>query len=125
MNRTLEPLEALKAQTIWAARQYFEETRKGSIEKGKLADFVILSDNPMTIPREKIADIAVLETIKEGQSVFRADARKSALDPSCGASPVCARHFLAFRASVLTRAANGPLVAQFGPPPHTHLGLPD
>lgn len=119
----VDPLTALKAQTLWAARQYFEETRKGSIEKGKLADLVILSDNPLTIPREKIADIEVLETIKEGRSVYKADVRKGAVEPSCAASPVCSGHFLAFRAATLTRAAHSPLLAQFGPPPHAHLGL--
>lgn len=120
----VDPLTALKAQTLWAARQYFEEGSKGSIEKGKLADLVILSDNPLTIPRDKIADITVLETIKEGRSVYAADVRKGAVEPSCAASPVCSGHFLAFRAATLTRAAHSPLVAQFGPPPHAHLGLP-
>jgi predicted amidohydrolase YtcJ len=119
----VDPLIALKAQTLWAARQYFEEQRKGSIEKGKLADLVILSDNPLTIPREKISDIAVLETIKEGRSVYKADVRKGDADPSCAASPVCAGHFLAFRAATLTRAAHSPLLSQFGLPPHAHLGL--
>mgnify|MGYP006281274907 CR=1 FL=1 len=119
----VEPLVALKAQTIWAAHQYFEENHKGSIEAGKLADLVILSDNPLTIARNKIADIKVLETIKEGESVFKDDAQKGATTPACGDSPVCARHFLAYRAGVLTQQAHSPLVAQFGPPPHAHLGL--
>lgn len=119
----VEPLAALKAQTIWAAHQYFEESSKGSIEKGKLADLVILSDNPLTIDRDKIADIKVLETIKEGESVFKADAKKTDVSPDCGESSVCARHFLAFRASTLTQQAHSPLVAHFGPPPHAHLGL--
>lgn len=119
----VEPLIALKAQTIWAAHQYFEESSKGSIEPGKLADFVILSDNPLTLPREKLADIQVLETIKEGQSVFRAAAQKGEVTPICSDSPVCARHFLAWRATQLTRAAHSPLVAQFGPPPHIHSGM--
>jgi predicted amidohydrolase YtcJ len=67
----ITPLDALKAVTIDAAYQYFEEASKGSIEPGKLADLVILSDNPLTIEPARIAEIRVLETIKEGQTVYR------------------------------------------------------
>jgi len=63
---------ALKAMTIWAAHQHFEEASKGSIEVGKLADFVVLSDNPITVDPEKIAELKVVETIKEGASAYRA-----------------------------------------------------
>ena len=66
------PLEALKAITLWGAREHFEEQTKGSIETGKLADLVILSDNPLTMDTMKINKIRVLETIKEGKSVYRA-----------------------------------------------------
>jgi predicted amidohydrolase YtcJ len=62
---------ALKAMTIWPAWQHFEENSKGSIEVGKLADFVILSDNPMTVPQEQLAELKVLETIKEGVSIYK------------------------------------------------------
>jgi hypothetical protein len=63
---------ALKAMTLWAAHQHFEEAEKGSIEIGKLADFTVLSDNPMTVDPERLAELRVLETIKEGVSVYRA-----------------------------------------------------
>ncbi len=63
---------ALKAMTIWSAHQHFEEASKGSIEVGKLADFVVLSDNPMTVDPEKLSELKVVETIKEGASVYRA-----------------------------------------------------
>jgi hypothetical protein len=65
------PLEALKAITLWGARQHFEEKTKGSLEVGKLADMVILSDNPITIEPAKINQIKVLETIKEGATVYK------------------------------------------------------
>jgi len=64
---------ALKAMTLWPAWQHFEEERKGSIEVGKLADFVLLSHNPMTVAQEQLDDIKVLETIKEGQTIYRAN----------------------------------------------------
>jgi len=67
----LTPLEAMKAITLWSARQHFEEDRKGSIETGKLADLVILSDDPLTIAPERLNEIVVLETIKEGKTVWR------------------------------------------------------
>jgi hypothetical protein len=63
---------ALKAMTIWAAHQHFEEASKGSIEVGKLADFVVLSDNPMSVDPEALAALKVVETIKEGASIYRA-----------------------------------------------------
>jgi predicted amidohydrolase YtcJ len=62
---------ALKALTIWPAWQHFEEDSKGTIEAGKLADFVILSDNPLTVPENQLDDLVVLETIKEGVSIFK------------------------------------------------------
>lgn len=68
----VEPIVALKAMTLWAAYQHFEEKTKGSIEPGKLADLAVLSENPLTIERAKLADIKVLETIKGGKSIYRA-----------------------------------------------------
>ena len=65
--------EALKAVTINAAFQYFEENKKGSIKEGKNADFVILDKNPLEVLSNEIRDIKVLETIKDGNSVFKAN----------------------------------------------------
>ncbi len=62
---------ALKAQTIDAAWQVFQESERGSIEAGKLADFVVLSGNPLESPAE-IQDHKVLCTIRRGQCVFQA-----------------------------------------------------
>jgi len=70
-DEKLSPYEALQAITIWSAFQHFEEDRKGSLEKGKLADLVILDQNPLKVNEEKIKDIQVMETIKEGKSVYR------------------------------------------------------
>jgi len=70
-NERIKPIEALKAITINAAYQYHEENRKGSLKVGKLADMVILDQDPLTIDPLKIKDIKVLETIKEGKSVYQ------------------------------------------------------
>ncbi len=64
--------EALKGITINGAYQIFEENQKGSITEGKIADLVILDRNPLTVPSGELKDIAVLETIKEGETVFTA-----------------------------------------------------
>jgi predicted amidohydrolase YtcJ len=69
-DQRVTPYEGLKAITIWPAYQHFEEKVKGSIEVGKQADFVILSADPLTIDPLQIADIKVLETINDGQTVF-------------------------------------------------------
>jgi len=69
----LTPLEALRAYTINGAYASFEETIKGSIEPGKLADMVVLSHNPLTIDPLKIRDIDVLKTIIGGEVVYEKD----------------------------------------------------
>jgi predicted amidohydrolase YtcJ len=68
----ITPFEALRAITADAAWQNFEEERKGTLETGKLADLVLLSGDPMAVDPMKIRDIQVLETIKEGMSVYKA-----------------------------------------------------
>jgi len=65
------PLEALRAITLDGARMYGEEHKKGSIETGKLADLVILSADPTAVPAAEIEKIEVLETIKEGRTVWK------------------------------------------------------
>lgn len=62
--------EALKSITFWPARGSFEETRKGSLEPGKYADFVVLEKDIMQIDINEVPDVKVLETYLEGQRVF-------------------------------------------------------
>ena len=66
----LTPLVALKAMTLWPAYQHFEENTKGSLEVGKLADLVILDKNPLTVDPTTINQIKIIETIKEGVTIF-------------------------------------------------------
>lgn len=70
-DQRLSAYEALQALTTGPAWQVFEEDRKGRIKAGFLADFVILDRNPLTTPRDAIKGIKVLETIKEGATVWR------------------------------------------------------
>ena len=67
------PYQALKAITINSAYEYFEEDTKGSLEKGKLADFVILDKNPLEVNPDEIKNIKVVETIKEGKTIFKGE----------------------------------------------------
>lgn len=86
-DQRITPMQALRATTLNAARQNFEEAGRGSIEAGKWADLVILSANPATVDPVTIKDIRVLETIVEGQSVFRAADAKPADQPGLRPSP--------------------------------------
>jgi len=67
--------DAFRALTVDAAYQYGEEERKGSISTGKLADFVVLDRNPLKTAPGEIKDVRVVETIKEGKSIYKSDAR--------------------------------------------------
>jgi predicted amidohydrolase YtcJ len=69
-DERVSPYQALQAITSNAAYQYFEEDSKGTLEEGNLADLVILDNNPLKIDPMKIKDIQVLETIKEGQTIY-------------------------------------------------------
>ncbi|KGE04944.1 putative metal-dependent hydrolase with the TIM-barrel fold protein [Pseudohaliea rubra DSM 19751] len=62
---------ALKALTLWPAWQHFEEDAKGSIEPGKLADFAVLSANPLEVPEDELERIVVEQTIKEDRVIYR------------------------------------------------------
>lgn len=64
--------EALRSYTLDAAYGAFEEELKGSLEPGKLADIVILSHNPLTVPADSILAIRVRTTILGGNIVYEA-----------------------------------------------------
>ncbi|HWB01002.1 MAG TPA: amidohydrolase [Pirellulales bacterium] len=68
----VSPLEAIKALTVYAAHQYLEHDAKGSLTPGKLADMVIVSANPLAADPMRIKEIRVVETIKEGRTVYAA-----------------------------------------------------
>ena len=64
-------LSALRAMTIDAAWQVFEDSKRGSIENGKLADLVILSENPLETSKS-LSDIRVMQTIRRGTIAYQA-----------------------------------------------------
>ncbi|MFW9798463.1 MAG: amidohydrolase [Candidatus Thorarchaeota archaeon] len=66
LNQTISVEQALQLLTIDAAYGTFQETIKGSIKAGKFADLVILSDNPLTVPENTLADIKILKTMVGG-----------------------------------------------------------
>ncbi|HET9277112.1 MAG TPA: amidohydrolase family protein, partial [Flavitalea sp.] len=61
----------LTCYTVNAAYASFEENLKGSLEKGKLADFVVLERNILSIPPEEIRDVKVLLTVVGGKEAFK------------------------------------------------------
>lgn len=69
-DEKLTPYEALKSITIWGAEQFFEKEKKGTLTVGKLADMVVLDKNPLKVDPMTLKDIVVLETIKEGKTIY-------------------------------------------------------
>jgi len=69
-DERVTPYEAMKMITLWGAEQFGEQATKGSIKEGKLADLVVLSDNPTTMDPATINRVQVLETIKEGKTIW-------------------------------------------------------
>lgn len=68
---SVDVMEAIRAVTIYGAYQYFDENIKGSIEIGKYADLVILNKNPLEVDAQDIQNIQVVETIKEGKTIYK------------------------------------------------------
>jgi predicted amidohydrolase YtcJ len=69
-DQRVTPIEGLKAMTIWAAEQYGEDENKGSLALGKIADLVVLTADPTAVDPMAIRDIVVVETIKEGTTIY-------------------------------------------------------
>ena len=65
--------EALKSFTIWAAYAAFEEDQKGTLELGKLADFIVIDRDVMTCEPSEILNTRVLSTVIGGEWVFVAE----------------------------------------------------
>lgn len=74
-DQCIDIWDALKALTINAAYGYFEEHEKGSLKVGKLADLIIIDQNPLTVDKMSLKNIHVLECIKEGETVYCSQAQ--------------------------------------------------
>ena len=71
-NQRISVEEALRVNTINGAYNSHEEAIKGSITPGKLADFVVLSDDPFTVDQDKIKDLQIVRTVVGGSTVYQA-----------------------------------------------------
>ena len=67
----ITPYEGLQAMTINVAAQYDEADSKGSLKAGKRADLVILDQNPLKVDHMAIRDIKILETVKDGKTIYK------------------------------------------------------
>jgi predicted amidohydrolase YtcJ len=73
-HQRVDVVTGLKSMTIWPAYQIFEEKTKGTIEVGKLSDFVVLDRDPLAIDPETIDTLKVMATYKEGTKIFELSA---------------------------------------------------
>ena len=71
-DQRVTAFEGLKAMTEWVAEQYDEQASKGTLEVGKLADLVILDKDPLKVEPMAIKDIKIIETIKDGVTIYPA-----------------------------------------------------
>ncbi len=71
MENALSRQDALRGMTIWAAKAAFEEKEKGSLEKGKWADFIVVNKDLITADAKDILGIAVLSTYIGGKKLYQ------------------------------------------------------
>lgn len=71
-QQKISTYDALKAMTLNAAYQHFEDDIKGSIEVGKLADLVVLSEDPLAMPAASLLNLKVIATYSHGKEIFKA-----------------------------------------------------
>jgi predicted amidohydrolase YtcJ len=69
-DQKISTYDALKAMTVNAAYQHFEEETKGTIEVGKLADLVVLSQDPLNMPTSSLLRLKVIATYSHGKEIF-------------------------------------------------------
>jgi len=70
-EEAISRMDAIRMFTTWAAYAGFQEKTRGSIENGKLADLVVLSGDPLTVPAEHILDLNVDYTIVDGKIAYQ------------------------------------------------------
>ena len=70
-EQKISTYSALEAMTINAAFQHFEDDIKGSIEVGKLADLVVLSEDPLSIPVNELLKLKIMATYSHGKEIFK------------------------------------------------------
>jgi len=73
MENALTREQAMRAMTIWAAYANFEEKERGSIEVGKMADFILTDKDLMQIPNAEIRGVKILKTVVGGEQVYSVD----------------------------------------------------
>ena len=74
-GQTISRLEALRLYTIGSAYLSFDDDKLGTIEKGKLADLVVLSDDPLTVSDDRLRKISSVLTLQAGKIVHTASSR--------------------------------------------------
>ncbi len=82
-DERISAVDALRMHTHWGARLSFDESRRGTLTEGKFADFVVLDQNPLTIPVEKIKEIQIEALYLKGKKYTGQDRGAAGLLLSC------------------------------------------